>query len=107
MPQSIPYDIPMALDQSLDHTLGLEPERAKSRNRKLAEDARNYTLGPIPVIQFLGEFLSPPDDYEPMLSSNYANAFRSIPSRGTTSTEIYEPLVRHIPLASCQPFTFP
>ena len=39
-----PYNVPMALEESLTRTRGLGPEPARSRNRKAVEDSKTYTL---------------------------------------------------------------
>ena len=87
------YNVPMALDQSLIHTRGLEPERAKLRNTKMIEEAKNCTLGPIPVRHFVEEFLYAPSHDRKGMSSP-RNAFRSVPSRAINEKDICEPLVR-------------
>ena len=88
------YDVPMALNQSLTHTRGLEPECAKSNNKRVVREARKYTSGPMPVRDFINNFLDSPDSGTLKSMRSSRGAFRSIPSCAATSAEIYDPLVR-------------
>lgn len=88
------YDAPMALDQTVSRTHGLEPpRRAKSRNKHHVQDSRKYTIGPIPAINFINELLPERSftDRDAMLSSE--NAFRTAPESARSVSEISEPLV--------------
>ncbi|KAI0671005.1 hypothetical protein C8Q78DRAFT_974397 [Trametes maxima] len=60
------------------------------RNRKRVEEAREYTLGPIPPVEFIDNFLSPVEDRGGMMSSK--GAFKNVPQRADTPAEIYRPL---------------
>ena len=84
----------MALNSALEHTRGLEPQHAKSRNLHMLERSRSFVIGPMPVQAFLSQFL-PLDfliDMDPLLAW-HKNAFREIPERAATVMEIQEPLV--------------
>ena len=88
------YDVPMALEQSLARTRGLEPELARSRNRKAVEDAKKHTLGPMPVRDFMRDFLKVPHTCNTgdLLSSRHA--FSRVPARASTPEDLSDPLVR-------------
>ncbi|KAI0712053.1 hypothetical protein C8Q76DRAFT_476440 [Earliella scabrosa] len=87
------YDVPMALDRLLTHTRGLEPECAKANNIRVVREARNYTLGPMPVRDFINNFLDPPSSGSTKNMRSSRHAFHSVPSCAATSAEIYGPLV--------------
>ncbi|RDX42644.1 hypothetical protein OH76DRAFT_1488525 [Lentinus brumalis] len=60
------YHLPMALNESLTRTRGLEPEPAKTRNKQMVEDAKRNTVGPMPPVKFnasLKEWLDTVMDY--------------------------------------------
>ncbi|KAI1793362.1 hypothetical protein LXA43DRAFT_885991 [Ganoderma leucocontextum] len=89
------YNVPMALDYALEHTRGLEPQHAKSRNLHMVERSRSFIIGPMPVQDFLSQFL-PLDrliDMDPLLAW-HKNAFRDVPERAATVAEIQEPLLK-------------
>ncbi|RPD62295.1 hypothetical protein L227DRAFT_609533 [Lentinus tigrinus ALCF2SS1-6] len=75
----------MALDVSFTRTRGLEPELAKIRNKQLFEDAKMNTVGPMPVRDFMHDFLYVPHpcDTFDLLSSR--GAFSRVPARTDTS----------------------
>ncbi|KAI0712056.1 hypothetical protein C8Q76DRAFT_733247 [Earliella scabrosa] len=92
------YNVPMALSQSMTHTRGLEPERGRSRNRRAVEDAKAYTVGPMPVQEFIDTFLpSPPSSSNATTYRRSSRrAFRPVPQRAATSAEINGPLLRSL-----------
>lgn len=88
--QTCVYDTPMALNLELGHIKGMEPKGARSRYMQNVADSRDWTVGPMPVEDFINSFLGP-RDRGPMLSSR--NAFASVPLHPRTPAEMYEPLV--------------
>ena len=88
-----PYNVPMALEESLTHTRGLEPELARSRNRKAVEDSKTYTLGSMPVGDFMGDFLKVPRPYDIVDLLSSRQAFSRVPIRSTTVEDLCAHLV--------------
>ena len=88
-----PCNAPMALDRSFSRTRGLEPELAKLRNRRMVETARTHTVGPMPVRDFMHDFLYVPHPCEmtDLLASR--QAFCRVPSRATASDALCRRLV--------------
>ena len=76
----------MALGPSCTPTPELEPGNA-------VEEARRYTIGPMPVHDFLSEFLACGDSRDPKAMMSSRRAFESVPARAETSMAIYQPLV--------------
>ncbi|KAI0655470.1 hypothetical protein C8Q70DRAFT_1020230 [Cubamyces menziesii] len=97
MPQSTiqgaAYDVPMALDDTLFRTDGLEPRLAMSRLRRHVSLAKTHTLGPMPVDQFLEEFL-PPSSEDPEDRLPSVNAFKDVPQSADSPVRIYKPLTK-------------
>ncbi|KAH9849496.1 hypothetical protein C2E23DRAFT_888207 [Lenzites betulinus] len=85
------YGVPMALDHTLSHTDGLRPNLAMARNRKLAYDAREHTVGPMPPAAFIATFLPLANDRRGKLMT-FNNAFKAVPRTADTSAAIYKPL---------------
>ena len=94
MPSAGPlYNVPMALDDSLSGTHGLEPRLAMARLRRHVSNANKHTIGPMPVELFMKEFLPPhPGDASGRLSSR--NAFTRVPQCADVPARICKPLVR-------------
>ena len=91
------YDVPLAVDPTTLRTRGLSPEHADERIKVHVKDARSYIVGPMPPNEFIG-FLNR-SDTSAMSSSRHA--FRSVPSRAATPSEICAPLVSsHVALVS-------
>lgn len=88
------YDVPMALEQSFSRTRGLEPELAKSRNKRMVENARKQTIGPMPVRDFMREFLYVPHPCEMIDLLASRRAFNRVPHRAATSDVLCHALVR-------------
>ncbi|KAI0948918.1 hypothetical protein AcW1_008660 [Taiwanofungus camphoratus] len=65
-----------------------DPEGARSRNLRYAQEARNF-LGPMPVEDFLDEFL--PETSVPM--PNIKDAFKHVPKGAAKEKDIYIPLI--------------
>ncbi|RDX42653.1 hypothetical protein OH76DRAFT_92715 [Lentinus brumalis] len=82
------YHLPMALDESLTRTRGLEPELAKSRNKQMVEDAKRNTVGPMPVHEFMRDFLYVPHPCNAVDLLSSRQAFNRVPSRAATSEEL-------------------
>ena len=86
------HNVPMALDLETLRTQGLEPSLAMARNRAYMEDARQCTLGPMPVDTFIDTFLKESSaDRSDFLSPK--KAFNAVPQRADSAAEIYDPLV--------------
>ena len=82
----------MALEPRTLQTAGLEPELAMARCKAHIRDARQYTLGPMPVMAFLNTFMQTASlDRKDMLSSK--GAFNAVPKHADNTADIYEPLV--------------
>ncbi|KAI9067440.1 hypothetical protein FKP32DRAFT_1643899 [Trametes sanguinea] len=86
------YNVPMALDFDLVRTAGLLPAFAVHRGKEHLQEARGFTLGPMPVQTFIDAFLPVvTNDRRDMLSAR--NAFAAVPERAETVAQIYEPLI--------------
>ena len=99
-PRECIYDVPMALDHTLVNITDLNPKGADARNNRIVGDSRNWTVGPMPVHEFMKYFVGShrPISTEGMLS--HTDAFKSVPQRAVTAAEIYQPLVRDALLKS-------
>ncbi|KAI0694171.1 hypothetical protein C8T65DRAFT_57867 [Cerioporus squamosus] len=104
------YNAPMPQDM-LGNTIGLDTNGALARNLKHLAESRLFTLGPMPVQDFLDEFLPRRSDEGrgSMLSSE--DAFSTVPTRGDSSADIYRPLIvalnkRSIKQSRCPGFVF-
>ncbi|KAI9060872.1 hypothetical protein FKP32DRAFT_1594973 [Trametes sanguinea] len=87
------YDVPMALDTNLLHTRGLGPDGATLRMRRHVREIGNYIVGPMPVEEFIDDFMPPlsPEEKKRILSSRAA--FKDVPSGCATAAEIFEPMI--------------
>lgn len=100
------YDVPMALNDALSETRGMEPERAKHRNRRRVQEYKRRTVGPMPVQSFFRQFMRFPDsDGSRPTMRSWKGAFRAVPPNASTPAEIYEPLVRLSALSSFRTLT--
>ncbi len=83
----------MAFDYNLEHTRGLDPHHAKSRNLHMVDSSKTYTVGAMPAQVFLEDFLplARPVDNGPVLS--HKRAFTTVPERTETVEEVHDPLV--------------
>ncbi|KAH9849523.1 hypothetical protein C2E23DRAFT_737197 [Lenzites betulinus] len=88
------YDAPMAFDQALSRTAGLDPPFARARQRGLLGDCLQSIVGPVPVNLFIEKVVGTlhPDTDERMRMSA-TNAFRSVPPTADTPEQIFEPLL--------------
>ncbi|KAI0326081.1 hypothetical protein GY45DRAFT_1374254 [Cubamyces sp. BRFM 1775] len=85
------YNVPMALDPQTSRTQGLQPSLALARCKSHMQDARRFTLGPMPVEAFMDTFLQVAcTDRDDFLSPR--NAFNAVPERADSDAGIYEPL---------------
>ncbi|KAI0366935.1 hypothetical protein BV20DRAFT_1025472 [Pilatotrama ljubarskyi] len=92
VPSQCVYNVPMALNEDLTRTDGLEPKLARARNAQHVLNSREFTYGPMPIIGFLNVFLPyPPDDAKGRLSST--RAFSAVLQSARTTAEISEPLL--------------
>ena len=87
------YNVPMALNHSLEYTRGLEPHHAKSRNRHHVDSSKSFVLGSMPARLFLQEFLPLDRAIDRKLLVTAKRAFDAVPQRATTAAEILKPLV--------------
>lgn len=88
------YNAPVALDETLSHTGGLDLSEGYSRSRRYVQDARGCTVGPMPVRAFLDAFLPPiPAGREKEVLSGMG-AFKRVPPSGAKPADIFTPLVR-------------
>ncbi|KAI9062463.1 hypothetical protein FKP32DRAFT_1677401 [Trametes sanguinea] len=85
----------MALDPEGLRTHGLDPLLAYSRNRRLAMDLRECTLGPMPPVDFINDFL-PVDERSKGTMLSYNKAFNAIPKEADKADKIYNPLTRSL-----------
>ncbi|KAI0330526.1 hypothetical protein GY45DRAFT_1302931 [Cubamyces sp. BRFM 1775] len=87
------YHVPMPIDDGHACTRGLNPSSGDARMKQHLRDSRSYTVGPMPVEQFIEEFLPPvpPEHRNEILSSR--RAFSTIPHGALTPREIFEPLL--------------
>ena len=83
----------MSLDHSLEHTRGLEPHHAKSRNLHMAENSKSFILGPMLPRLFMQDFLPLDRAIDSKVLLTARKAFNSVPERAHVVTEILEPLV--------------
>ncbi len=88
------YNVPMALDITLSHTEGLSPDSATSQNMQRVQQARQYTLGPIPATTFMDRFFPLAEGYDRTGLLSFRNAFSAVPQCAESASQIYEPLVR-------------
>ncbi|KAI0712050.1 hypothetical protein C8Q76DRAFT_796938 [Earliella scabrosa] len=88
------YHMPIAVDRDSGTIKGVDPKGALFRNPRNVQDSRQWTVGPMPVQDFLDNFLPFHDDesVKGMLSSR--NAFKSVLPRGSTAADICEPLIK-------------
>ena len=88
------YNAPMALDATLSHTRGMEPEATKVRNRRRIQEVMQATVGPIPVQTFMDGFFplgeSCNQDRAPSFDKH---AFKLVPSHAATEEALCGPLV--------------
>ncbi|RDX42652.1 hypothetical protein OH76DRAFT_92714 [Lentinus brumalis] len=87
------YDAPMALDATLSHTRGMEPEAAKARNHRQVQDLMKAIVGPIPVEAFLDGFLPRRKSWSKAPSHPRKHAFKVVPPNAATAEGICGPLM--------------
>ncbi|KAI0350370.1 hypothetical protein OH77DRAFT_1431108 [Trametes cingulata] len=87
------YDVPMAYNEHCTRTRGLELDNVTERRKRDINNSREWTVGPMPVEQFLDDFLPsvPPEKRRDVLSSRAA--FKDVPSSGDTPAAIFKPLI--------------
>ncbi|KAI0326083.1 hypothetical protein GY45DRAFT_158626 [Cubamyces sp. BRFM 1775] len=90
-PDSCVYNVPMDINSRTLRTSGLDPLLAMSRNRSHIQEARRFTLGPMPVPIFLDTFL-PTDGVIERDCSSLIDAFEAVPRCADKPAMIYEPL---------------
>ena len=90
------YDCPLAIDPHSLQPRGFEPKDVLLRYKRYVPDSRHYVVGPMPVQEFLDEFLPPSSAEDRSNMRAPTKAFRAVPSRATVPAEIYEPLVRNV-----------
>ena len=88
------YNAPMALDATLSHTRGMEPEAAKVRHRRRIQDLMQAIVGPIPVQNFLDGFFPRHESWDKCPApSPCKHAFKLVPSHAATEEALCGPLV--------------
>ncbi|KAI0352679.1 hypothetical protein OH77DRAFT_1460074 [Trametes cingulata] len=85
------YNAPMALGEDLSHTTGLAPGYAGVRNRRHVLSSKDWTIGPMPVVQFMDAFIAPVEDHTKRLPD--LAAFKSVPTAAANATHIATPLL--------------
>ncbi|KAI0770200.1 hypothetical protein C8Q74DRAFT_1422593 [Fomes fomentarius] len=86
------YDIPLALDNNLSSERGLDPRGAPSRNKIHAQESRHWTVAPMPLMEFMNDFL-PMSEVPSCESLSTQDALSSVPLRADTPAELYQPLL--------------
>lgn len=87
------WDSPLCYHENSSEKFGFSPKSAESRHCRAAKFIANVVLGPMPVDAFLDEFLQRPGiSLGSMPSAD--NAFRKVPRKSSSETDIYRPLVR-------------
>ena len=94
------YNIPVALDATLSHPAGFEPEFARHRCKTNLSNSMDCIIGPMPALNFVDHFLSPEIEYDYTQKMSSENAFRSVPTSAASVSEICRPLVSSSLLAS-------
>ncbi|OBZ71567.1 hypothetical protein A0H81_08676 [Grifola frondosa] len=87
-------DTPVTRNENSAQAFGFDEQDAKHRYQRLIDEAKEQVLGPMPIQQFLDEFLPMHDSIEEragMLSA--LNAFRNVPESADHERDIYDPLV--------------
>ncbi|KAI0712051.1 hypothetical protein C8Q76DRAFT_796939 [Earliella scabrosa] len=72
--------------------MALDPRGAAARNKRNVQDSRQWTVGPMPVQEFLQYFLRL-DDHSSHERMSSRDAFKSVPPRADTAAGIHEPLI--------------
>ena len=86
----LPFHVPIARCDDKTQQFELDASDAADRYRQYAADAYRFMLGPMPVREFLNEFL-PRYSKKRMPSSR--DAFKGVPKESSHDKDIYEPLV--------------
>ena len=92
------YNIPMALDDTLSHTEGLDRQFSRHRCQSHLDDSVNFIVGPMPPSDFLNVFLPSHESHDKSQRMKSENAFQSVPACADSSSAICEPLVSSCPL---------
>ena len=83
---------PIALTENSSQVYGHAPKDADSRYYRFADEAVRFTLGPMPVQDFLDTFLDCPGLSMDEMPSTL-DAFKDVPMMGNTESDIYMPFV--------------
>ncbi|KAI0935419.1 hypothetical protein AcV7_003854 [Taiwanofungus camphoratus] len=81
---------PIAKNENTAQHYGFDPKDASARDQRYAREARKFFLGPMPVRQFLDDFLSECKDGDMPKSEG---AFKHIPKCVANEPDIYDPLI--------------
>ncbi|RPD62303.1 hypothetical protein L226DRAFT_458441 [Lentinus tigrinus ALCF2SS1-7] len=94
------YNAPVALDPTLSHAKGWEPEAAKARNCRWVQDLMKTAVGPITVEAFLDGFFPRQNSWNktPQLPSQ--RALEDVPPNAATPEGICGPLLEILKKAS-------
>ncbi|EIW53537.1 uncharacterized protein TRAVEDRAFT_74824 [Trametes versicolor FP-101664 SS1] len=87
------YNCPVPINDYFSETRELQRWEAYERIRQNIQASLDCTVGTMPVHVFLDNFVPvvPPDRKKEILSSR--GAFRSLPSSGSTSSDVYQALI--------------
>ncbi|KAI0330530.1 hypothetical protein GY45DRAFT_750579 [Cubamyces sp. BRFM 1775] len=87
------YHVPMPIDDNHACTRDLNPSSGDARMRRHLQDSRRFTVGPMPVEQFIDRFLPPVPSERTFEILSSKRAFKDVPSGAPTPAEIYNPLL--------------
>ena len=92
-PWTVPLpDVYLSRNENSAQTYGFEPKDAKSRYRRLGNDAQRVTVGPMPVTSFMNTFLPTPQDLVRRMPP-CKNLFNGIKPQNALESSIYKVLV--------------
>ncbi|KAH9889372.1 hypothetical protein C8Q73DRAFT_707317 [Cubamyces lactineus] len=93
-PWTVPLpDVYLSRNENSAQTYGFEPKDAKSRYRRLGNDAQRVTVGPMPVTSFMNTFLPTPQDLVRRMPP-CKNLFNGIKPQNALESSIYKVLLK-------------
>ncbi|KAI1793361.1 hypothetical protein LXA43DRAFT_1092899 [Ganoderma leucocontextum] len=106
VPRVAVWNSPLSYHENSTEKFGFGRKKAGDRHDRAAKFMPNVVLGPMPVKDFLSEFLQRPLWSLDLMPST-ENAFDEVPSESSTESTIYEPLVEALNKEDrCPGFTF-
>ncbi len=81
------------MTETSGQTYGFHPKKTKERYPRLAEEACNWILGPMPTPQFLRVFLNS-DELDKGKMPSTTGTFAAVPEKSKRESEIYVSMVR-------------